>query len=114
SRMAAPSTTGSATDPNFKRRVVEQGKQLLAAARGEAEGARPVDRWLERLLQRVMEDEGFRVQALRFAVFDAYPYSFLWIILSIEAILITSFVLTSRTARTPTKTGAPSSITRSM
>jgi hypothetical protein len=28
----------------------------LAAARGEAEGARPVDRWLERLLERVMED----------------------------------------------------------
>jgi hypothetical protein len=54
SQMAAPSTTGSATDPHLERRVVEEGKRLLAAARGEAEGARPVDRWLERLLERVM------------------------------------------------------------
>ena len=69
--MAVPSTTGSATDPDLERRVVEQAKQLLAAARGEAEGARLVDRWLERLLQRVMEDEGFRVQALRFV--DVLP-----------------------------------------
>ncbi len=69
--MAVPSTTGSATDPNLERRVVDEGKRLLAAVRGEAEGARPVDRWLERLLQRVMEDEGFRVQALRFV--DVLP-----------------------------------------
>jgi hypothetical protein len=59
--MAAPST--SATDPDLERRIVEEGKRLLAAARGEAEGARPVDRWLEHLLERVMEDESFRVQA---------------------------------------------------
>ncbi len=71
SRMAASSTSGSATDPDLERRVVEEGKRLLAAARGEAEGARPVDRWLERLLERVMEDEGFRVQALRFV--DVLP-----------------------------------------
>ncbi|MGQ0592172.1 MAG: proline dehydrogenase family protein [Gammaproteobacteria bacterium] len=69
--MAAPSAIGSATDLDLERRVVEQGKQLLAAARGEAEGTRPVDRWLERLLERVMEDEGFRVQALRFV--DVLP-----------------------------------------
>ncbi len=69
--MALPSTTGSAADPDLERRVVEESKRLLAAARGEAEGARPVDRWLERLLERVMEDEGFRVQALRFV--DVLP-----------------------------------------
>jgi len=34
-------------------------------------GARPVDRWLERLLGRVTEDEDFRVQALRFV--DVLP-----------------------------------------
>ncbi|MGH8573520.1 MAG: proline dehydrogenase family protein, partial [Gammaproteobacteria bacterium] len=69
--MAVASATGFPTDPDLERRVVEQGKRLLAAARAEAEGARPVDRWLERLLQRVMEDEGFRVQALRFV--DVLP-----------------------------------------
>ncbi|MGH8566146.1 MAG: L-glutamate gamma-semialdehyde dehydrogenase [Gammaproteobacteria bacterium] len=69
--MAVPSTTGSATDPDLERRVVEESKRLLAAARDEAEGARAVDRWLERLLERVMEDEGFRVQALRFV--DVLP-----------------------------------------
>ncbi len=69
--MVAPVARELATDPDLERRVVEQGKQLLAAARGEAEGARPVDRWLERLLERVMEDEGFRVQALRFV--DVLP-----------------------------------------
>jgi RHH-type transcriptional regulator, proline utilization regulon repressor / proline dehydrogenase / delta 1-pyrroline-5-carboxylate dehydrogenase len=67
--MAAPST--SAADPDLERRIVEEGKRLLAAARGEAEGARPVDRWLEHLLERVMEDESFRVQALRFV--DVLP-----------------------------------------
>ena len=71
SRMAAPSTTGSATDPDLEGQVVEEGKRLLAAARSEAEGARLVDQWLERLLERVMEDEGFRVQALRFV--DVLP-----------------------------------------
>ncbi len=60
-----------ATDPDLERRVLELGKQLLAALRREAEGARPVDRWLERLLERVMEDEAFRVQALRFV--DVLP-----------------------------------------
>jgi hypothetical protein len=52
--MAASIATGLAMDAGLERRVVEQGKRLLAAARGEAEGARPVDRWLERLLERVM------------------------------------------------------------
>ena len=71
SSMVAPVARELATDPDIERRVVEEGKQLLAAARGEAEGARLVDRWIERLLGRVMEDEGFRVQALRFV--DVLP-----------------------------------------
>ena len=54
--MAASIATGLAMDAGLERRVVEEGKRLLAAAHGEAEGARPVDRWLERLLERVMED----------------------------------------------------------
>jgi hypothetical protein len=64
SRTAVPSTTGSATDPDLERRVVEEGKRLLAAVRGPLiDGSR--------LLERVMEDEGFRVQALRFV--DVLP-----------------------------------------
>ena len=69
--MVGPVARDLAPDPDLERRVFEQGKRLLAAARGEAQGARPVDRWLERLLERVMEDEGFRVQALRFV--DVLP-----------------------------------------
>ena len=72
-----PSGGSLATDPTSDGGSSKRGKRLLAAVRGEAEGARPVDRWLERLLKQVMDNEG-RVQAMRFvdvlpALDDAAP-----------------------------------------
>ncbi|MGH8628673.1 MAG: hypothetical protein ACREYC_26530, partial [Gammaproteobacteria bacterium] len=40
SPMVAPVARSLATDPDLERRLVEEVKRLLAAARGEAEGAR--------------------------------------------------------------------------
>ncbi len=55
-----------ASDSALEQRVIERGKGLLGAVRRALEQARPVDRWLERLLNQAMEDPRFRAQALRF------------------------------------------------
>ncbi len=52
-------------------RVAWFGEQILQAARGLRTKQSAADRWLEGFLQRSMENEAFRVQALRFI--DALP-----------------------------------------
>lgn len=48
-----------------------QGQQLIDAARRNASGARALERWLQHFLRGMMENDRFRVQALRFV--DVLP-----------------------------------------
>ncbi|MCI0400889.1 MAG: L-glutamate gamma-semialdehyde dehydrogenase [Gammaproteobacteria bacterium] len=58
-------------DPEIDKRVGELGRRLLAQARKNAKAAKSEHRWLDRFMQRIMENEKFRVQALRFV--DVLP-----------------------------------------
>jgi hypothetical protein len=71
SPMVAPVARSLATDPDLERRVVEEGKRLLAAARGEAEGARAGGPMPRAAPGAGHGGRGFRVQALRFV--DVLP-----------------------------------------
>jgi RHH-type proline utilization regulon transcriptional repressor/proline dehydrogenase/delta 1-pyrroline-5-carboxylate dehydrogenase len=53
-------------DREREARIRSFGKQLLDTARDRAEHLPLWERWEESLLELVMEDEGFRIQALRF------------------------------------------------
>ncbi|MBI4005340.1 MAG: bifunctional proline dehydrogenase/L-glutamate gamma-semialdehyde dehydrogenase [Gammaproteobacteria bacterium] len=56
----------SATSADIEQWTLETGHYLLAALRSHANEAYPTDRWLTQFLQRIMENELFRVRALRF------------------------------------------------
>ncbi|MDJ0863246.1 MAG: L-glutamate gamma-semialdehyde dehydrogenase [Gammaproteobacteria bacterium] len=65
------SSSHSPVNPALEARVQTLGSQVLAAAQ-RAEAARSIgDRWIATLLERSMESERFRVQALRFV--DVLP-----------------------------------------
>jgi len=57
-------------EAELEHRIITRGEQLLSRARARA-GAGSSGRWLDKLLDRIMEDETFRVQALRFV--DVLP-----------------------------------------
>ena len=48
-----------------EQRIQATGKQLIEQASREAESAAKIERWLSGFIQRIMENEMFRVQALR-------------------------------------------------
>ncbi|NIN35218.1 MAG: bifunctional proline dehydrogenase/L-glutamate gamma-semialdehyde dehydrogenase [Gammaproteobacteria bacterium] len=48
-----------------EQRIQATGKQLIEHASREAESAAKIERWLSGFIQRIMENEMFRVQALR-------------------------------------------------
>ena len=51
---------------DLEEQVAAQGQRLLSAAEKHIESDRKSNPWLDRFLDRIMEDETFRVQALRF------------------------------------------------
>jgi RHH-type proline utilization regulon transcriptional repressor/proline dehydrogenase/delta 1-pyrroline-5-carboxylate dehydrogenase len=59
------------TEAEREKAVIDQGRRLLLAAERHARGARTVNRWLEGFLDRTLEDENFRIRALRFV--DVLP-----------------------------------------
>src|SRR5919198_2357365 len=61
----------SATEYTIERKVMERGYRLLAEAKRRARSWHDLHRWRDRFLDRLMQDEHFRVQALRFV--DVLP-----------------------------------------
>jgi RHH-type proline utilization regulon transcriptional repressor/proline dehydrogenase/delta 1-pyrroline-5-carboxylate dehydrogenase len=56
---------------DYEKQVIDLGRRLLTAAQRSDEGQRPANLWLEKFLEKAMEDERFRIQALRFV--DVLP-----------------------------------------
>jgi RHH-type transcriptional regulator, proline utilization regulon repressor / proline dehydrogenase / delta 1-pyrroline-5-carboxylate dehydrogenase len=61
----------SATEYAIEEKVMERGYRLLAEAQRRARSWRDLHHWRDRFLDRLMQDERFRVQALRFV--DVLP-----------------------------------------
>ncbi|MCX4186619.1 proline dehydrogenase family protein [Methylophaga sp. OBS4] len=59
------------TDIHLEPQIQAHGQRLIEAARRNAAEGRAVDRWLLKFIQGLMENEHFRVQALRFV--DVLP-----------------------------------------
>ncbi len=58
-------------DPDTEKRIGELGRRLLAQAQKNANAAKSGHHWLDRFMERIMENEKFRVQGLRFV--DVLP-----------------------------------------
>ncbi len=59
------------TDIDLESRIQAHGRRLIETAQDHASEERAVDRWLLKFIQAMMENERFRVQALRFV--DVLP-----------------------------------------
>lgn len=60
-----------AIEYQLEEKVMERGRRILAEAQRRAGSWRDLNRWRDRFLDRLIEDERFRVQALRFV--DVLP-----------------------------------------
>ena len=63
--------THAAPAKDLETSVLERGRRILSAMQRHAKEARIDDQWVDRFLQKIVEDERFRVQALRFV--DVLP-----------------------------------------
>lgn len=64
-------TAYHATEIDLEARIQKHGHRLIKSARNHAAKERAVDRWLLKFIRGMMENERFRVQALRFV--DVLP-----------------------------------------
>src|SRR5918996_4174323 len=55
----------------LEQKVMERGRHILAEAQRHARSWRDLNHWRDRFLTRLIEDERFRIQALRFV--DVLP-----------------------------------------
>lgn len=63
--------THAAPAKDLETSVLERGRRILSAMQRHARDARIENQWVDRFLQKIVEDERFRVQALRFV--DVLP-----------------------------------------
>ncbi len=56
---------------DLETKVMNRGRQLLDLVQQAEAASKPANKWLDKLLDRIMEDESFRIQALRFV--DVLP-----------------------------------------
>ncbi|MGH8581079.1 MAG: proline dehydrogenase family protein [Gammaproteobacteria bacterium] len=63
--------THAAPGKDLETSVLERGRRILSAMQRHAKDARIDHQWVDRFLQKIVEDERFRVQALRFV--DVLP-----------------------------------------
>ncbi len=59
------------SEHDFEKRIITKGKQLLSALEKRRTGSVTANRWLDKFLDGIVEDERFRDQALRFV--DVLP-----------------------------------------